>query len=123
MSSTLQLITQCNRIVSSQLQPGSLPALQTDITTVGELFYLAKQVIGTSAESLVYGDMSDECMAIIQNDDATNFVEVGSGSFTAWFKIPPGRRAILPVISSLAAVQLKADTAACNVTVALYKVD
>lgn len=120
--STLQVTTQLVRLVNSNPAPGSLPNKLDTITTSSDLMYQATQVVGTSAEALAYGDVTDECLGVFINDDDTNYVEIGTGAFTPLIKIMPGQRAILPRISSLAAVVLRANTASVNVTVALYKV-
>lgn len=123
MAQSLQLVTQLTRLVDSIPKTGGFPQLQVTVDSTSDLLYSATQVVGFAAEeSLAAGDVTDDAMCVIFNEDDTNFVEVGSGSFTPWFKIPAGEFAILPRVSSLAAVQLRADTANVNVTVLLFKI-
>jgi hypothetical protein len=83
------------------------------------------QVVGTTHEAVAAGDVTDSAMAHIENLHATAIVSVGgddTGSFVPWFTIPPGERAHLPRVSSLAATYLKSDTASTNVQVTLIKI-
>ena len=93
------------------------------LTSASERAVVALQVVGTAAESINIGDLSDDAMVILINKDDTNFIEVGQGSFTALFEIPPGEMAIMPKASVLANLQVKADTAACDMLALIYERD
>lgn len=123
MSSSIQFVLQLTRVVNSIVVPGSIPSKLVQLASASDLMYLATQVVGfASEEALAVGDVTDEAMCVLTNEDDTNYVEVGYGSFTAFLKVPPGEVCVLPRVSSLAAVMLRADTAAVNVTVALFKI-
>lgn len=75
------------------------------------------QAIGTSAENIAGGDVSTPGYLFLKNLDSTNFVEVGkdvSASFEKLIKLQPGEEAVFRVADSTT-IQLKADTAACDV--------
>lgn len=77
------------------------------------------QIVGTSAEAIVLGDVSTIGYIMLKNMDATNFVEIAldSGVSTQKFsKIPAGGFAIFP--ASTATMYAKADTANVNLFVA-----
>jgi hypothetical protein len=86
---------------------------QTDITTGRTLD--VTQVIGTSEESVSLVDISSVEEVVIQNLDATNFVEVGAVTTQYSIKVKPGRLALFQ--PSANALFLKANTAACLVRI------
>lgn len=119
----IALTIQLTRTVGNQLSMGTIPQKIVSLVSASDLIHTASQVVGyVSEESLSLGDVTDEAMCVIFNEDDTNFIEVGYGSFTAFIKIPPGELCILPRVSSLAAVKVQADTADVIVTVALFKI-
>ena len=76
----------------------------------------ATQNIGTTAELLTFGNIAGTPQAVmIQNLDATNFVEIGgdSGLTVFKFKINPGQSAYFTPTSGT--VYAKANTAAVNI--------
>jgi hypothetical protein len=73
--------------------------------------------VGTTAEDLDVGDVATPGILILRNLDDTNYVEIGkdvSASFEAIAKLKPGYPAVLPIASGVT-LQLRANSAACNV--------
>ena len=70
------------------------------------------QAVGTAAEALVLGEITTPGWAYFENLDATNFVEIGGGSFTAFVKLKPLEKCMFRI--GIAAPQAKADTAGIN---------
>ena len=76
------------------------------------------QIVGTSAEALVLGDVSTIGYVMLKNLDATNFIEVAldSGVSTQKFaKLLAGD--IMLFKASTATMYVKADSGACNLQV------
>jgi hypothetical protein len=74
------------------------------------------QDIGTSAETIVFGDISGApAIAIIQNLDETNFVEIGGDSGLTVFKLKilPGET--FAFRSTITPLYAKADTSAVRI--------
>jgi hypothetical protein len=88
------------------------------ITMSGDDMVQSTQVIGTSAELLVLGDITGAPSQLaIKNLDATNFVEIGGDSGLTVFKIKilPGETVLIrPTSATLYAL---ADTAAVRVQI------
>lgn len=82
------------------------------------------QIIGTSEENLVAGDIATNGMLFLMNLDATNYVQWGmsdSGTMKSVGKLKGGATAAscaLLYVDAGVTVRLKANTGACNV---LYK--
>ena len=76
--------------------------------------------IGTSEENVTFADLTAEGVMILQNLDATNFVEYGQddgGTMKELGKLLPGD---IPHITRLAdgeTLRMKADTAECQVRI------
>lgn len=73
--------------------------------------------VGTTAEDLPVGDVSTPGLLILKNLDDTNFVEIGksvSATFEKMGRLKPGDPLVMRVAAGVT-LQLKADTAACNV--------
>lgn len=83
------------------------------ITQIGEGMSSGIQNIGTSAEAINIGDVATEGIAVFENLDATNFVEIGwdATGFQSAFKLLPGQFAIVPLNPSRT-WQAQANTAA-----------
>lgn len=75
----------------------------------------AAQSIGTAEEQFSVVDVSSVRYFLIQNLDATNFVQVGTATGAYSIKLLPGDVALFPPNAS--ALFLKADTAACLVSI------
>lgn len=102
---------------------GSLPMgqLSLDQTTQGAQSGI--QNVGTTAEDLDVGDVSTPGILVMRNLDTTNFVEIGkdvSSSFEKIGRMKPGDPFVMRVAAGVT-LQLKADTAACNVQVMLLE--
>lgn len=87
------------------------------VTMTGTRFLHARQLIGTSEEALVLGEVPTGGACMIWNRDQTHFVTVrrASGQL-ATLRIPPGLPAVFCFDGTdAAAPTLKADTAAVEV--------
>lgn len=78
----------------------------------------ATQNIGITDESLILGDVVAPGIAVFQNLDDTNFVEIGVGSFTAFLKLKPGEIFICRLATTVP--RAKADTAAVDLFYIIY---
>lgn len=77
------------------------------------------QSIGFAAdEALVLGDVVAPGIALFQNLDDTNFVEIGVGSFTAFMKLKPGE--IFLCRLGTTAPRAQADTGAVDLFYIIY---
>ena len=123
MSGTLtsQLIFSAvnGSFVDSFSVPASAPETLTQTTEGGgNPGYVA---IGTREEDIAFGDVTPR-VVIIENLDATNFVEYGpnsGGSMIAFGRIEPGSFAKFSLKSGVT-LRMKADTAAVNVRIRGY---
>ncbi len=102
------------------IQPG---AITIPLTTFG--FQGTLQSIGTTAEDLDLGDvpLASQGLIYMRNHDQTNFVTYGlndGGTIKEIGKMKPGEPAFFRLKPS-SQLMLKADTAACNVEVKLYR--
>ena len=86
---------------------------QSDITT-GRTLDLT-QVIGTAEEQVALVDITSVEEVVVQNLDATNFVEVGSATGVYSIKVKAGRIALFQPAAN--ALFIKANTAACLVRI------
>jgi hypothetical protein len=101
------------------------PLKEVSTVTTSELRTDNVQVVGTTHELIVAGDVTDAAACRIENLHATAVVSVGgdaAGSFVKWFDVPPGEVAYLPRVGALASTYLDSDTASTPVSVALLKV-
>lgn len=79
-----------------------------------------KQNVGTTEEALLLGDVSSLGWVLVINRDATNYVNVKTGtSGTIFAKIPPGAPLLLHFGSGVTAPYVIADTAACDLDILL----
>lgn len=87
-------------------------------TMTGDDMLQGTQVIGTSAELIDFAEITGApSMVLIQNLDATNFVELGGDSGLTVFKLKlPAGKATLLTLSS-ATLYAKADTAAVRLQI------
>ena len=101
------------------------PSKEVATTTTSQLATQNVQVVGTTHEVIAAGDVTDSALAQVENLHSTAIVSVGgdaAGSFVPWFTVPPGEKAHLPRISTLASTYLKSDTASTSVEVTLIKI-
>jgi len=92
------------------------------ITVAGTKYCDVIQNIGTTREDIVFGDIGTPGFFMVQNIDATNFVELSSdGGTTFSIKLAAGTTTVgggMTLISNNGATwSARADTASCNVTV------
>lgn len=80
------------------------------------------QVIGTSEETIAFGDVTTEGMLFMQNLDTANFIEWGPDStgMVQCGKIMPGKIAWFRVFPGVV-LKAKADSASCKLDVRLYE--
>lgn len=93
-------------------QSASTPALSCQVLT-----------IGTSEEDVAFGDVSTPGIAIIENLDATNYVEYGpksGGSMILFGKAMPGDFDHRVRLGAGVTLRMKANTAACRVKITVF---
>ena len=86
---------------------------QSDITT-GRAIDIT-QVVGTTEESVNLVDVASVEEVVINNLDATNYVDVGCATGVYSIRVPAGRIALFKPTAN--ALFLRANTAACLVRV------
>lgn len=87
-------------------------------TMAGDDMTQASQVIGTTSELVSFGEITGAPAAVmIQNLDATNFVEIGGDSGLTVFKLKILAGKAILISPSSGTVYAKADTAACRVLI------
>lgn len=102
---------------------GSLQLFATLASVVTRRIVRLIQSIGTTEEAMILGDVSGLGWCMIVNRDATNFVEVRTGtSGTKFCKIPPLKFALFFFGSDVTAPFLIADTAAVEVDIFLCSI-
>lgn len=91
----------------------TIPDLTPDVST--KEFTEGIQVITTGAtgDAFALNDVTTPGWMFVKNLDATNFVQVGSGSFDSFIKLLPGEWALFRC--SVATPKAVADTASCSV--------
>ena len=113
MASEINYNLQLQRLkgyASESYKSGTLYADQTGSTATG-----GNQTIGTAAEALVMGDVTTSGFSWFRNTDATNFVEIGTGtgtSFAVFIKLKAGEAAVCRLGTN--APTAKANTASIN---------
>jgi hypothetical protein len=91
-----------------------IAALQATVS--GDNFIHHKQLVGTSEEALVLGEVSGGLgWALFRNLDATNYLEIrsGTGAGNDIIKIPAGKFALFHFGSDITAPYAVANSAAC----------
>lgn len=84
---------------------------QFNVTMTGTDLILATQIIGTSAEAIVKGEVTTPGMCLFHNLDAANYIEIGhdvSAAFEADIKIKAGEWALVRLAQT--APQARANT-------------
>ena len=125
MANSVRMIQKIDYIRGgSTVRPGATK--QTTVESTSELFTDNTQLVGTSHELIAAGDVTDDVIAVIENLDDTETVQVGGDAaavFVEWFTIPPGYpAAVLPNVGALASTYLQATGANTPVRVSLYKI-
>lgn len=79
------------------------------------------QTIGTTEETVTFVDISSNGQIMLQNEDATNYVQVGFSAGVYGIRLKPGANGGgIPAEFTLepgATLYMKANTAACRVSV------
>ena len=84
------------------------------VTVAGTVALHNRQVVGTSEEALVLGDVSSPGFLVMVNRDATNFVEIRPATGVAdLIKLGPGEPFVGRLVAS--APFVIADTAECEI--------
>jgi hypothetical protein len=76
--------------------------------------------IGTTEETVTFTDIGTNGQIVLQNKDATNYVQVGFSTGVYGIRLKPGTGGGIPVAFTLepgATLYMKANTAACRVSV------
>lgn len=104
-----------NSISLTLMQKSSL-----SVTQSGEGLTTGIQNVGTSAENIEIGDVGTEGIAMFENLDATNYIEIGwdATGFQSAFKLLAGQFAIVPLNPSRT-WQARANTAAVELYYAI----
>ncbi len=100
-----------------QWRPGTLQIDQTNGRMAGHV-----QTIGTSSETVDFGsDLTAEGVCYMRNLDATNFIEIGPDStgIVDFIKLKPGEFWV-GRLKPTVVVKAQADTAACDLQVAVF---
>lgn len=107
ISLSLSLTAQKNAAVVTGTYSGTM-------TMAGDQFIGNVQIVGTSNEALVLGDVSTMGWIMVKNLDATNYVEVflDSGNTQLVAKLLAGEPCLFK--PGAVSVYARANTAACN---------
>lgn len=107
-----------NGVLDVDFRPGTI---QVDQATSG----MSDQVlsIGTSEESITFGDVANEGVCVLYNLDATNYVDWGVDNTTmqAIGRLKPSH---IPAVFNMKAgttLKMQANTAACKVRVIMFE--
>lgn len=73
-----------------------------------------RQNIGTADETLDLGDVASLGYIVLENVDATNYIEIGYTSGTYFARLKAGEICAFRAGSGLTAIHAKANTAACD---------
>ncbi len=103
--------------------------IQIDQSASGKWSSVAS--IGTSEEDITLTDITTEGICVLQNLDATNYVEWGkkdgSGNMQAIGRLKPAPSATEPAFPAIfnfnpgATLRMKANTSACKVLIMIYE--
>tara|TARA_R100000152_G_C6750327_1_gene173956 strand:+ start:280 stop:636 length:357 start_codon:yes stop_codon:yes gene_type:complete len=78
--------------------------------------------VGTSETTLTLKtDIGDAGYAIVVNRDSTNYVELGFSTGSYVVKLLAGQVALMPLQSTISAIYLRANTAACDVQYKIFE--
>jgi hypothetical protein len=109
-------VTLRNGTVENDFQPASVSVDQTNARFSDRIVD-----VGTTAETISFGDLTSAGLVCFQNTDSTNYVTVGpdSGGLVAMIKINAGEVAVFRVDPS-ATIKAQADTASVKLRVDAY---
>jgi len=84
--------------------------------------FVQRQSIGTSEVTIsLPASIGNAGLCIIENNDATNFVDVGFATGNYPLRVPKGQPMQLWLTPATATLYLKSDTAPCDVSVAIIE--
>lgn len=99
----------------------TVPSETKRLDLAGSLYASGVQEIGTTYEAIdIPAGLSTAGYAVLQNLDATNFIEVGvevSTAFVSLIKLDPGQVAILPLSTLDIFAQADTDPASLQYTI------
>lgn len=112
-----QSVKVANGNQKESVLPGTLSIVQDAIGRGGHI-----QEVGTSDESLDFGDVSTHGWLFLRNLDETNYVEYGpdASGMVEIGKLEPGETALFRMVDGTD-IKAKANTAACLVDVRCYE--
>jgi len=120
MAGTIKLTTGITHVNGSLSVP--VAAKTKEVAQATQCVYQNVQIIGTSAEALTTGDIATLGIAMLENLDAANFVDVGpddGGTMKDFMRIEAGERYPVRLKPGIT-VKAKADTAPVRLLVTLY---
>ena len=116
MASELSISTLTIAFTKANVGSVEVAPIALSVTVSGNQFMDNVQAVGTSEEAILLGDVGTGGYWFVQNMDATNFVELRSGTgATDFIKLLAGEWAIFRTSADAAAPFAIADTASCNV--------
>ena len=116
MASELSISTLTITFTKSNVGSVEVAPIALSVTVSGNQFMDNTQAVGTSEEAILLGDVATGGYWFVQNQDATNFVELRSGTGAVDFiKLLAGEWAIFRTSADASAPYAIADTASVNV--------
>jgi len=116
---------------SINLRLNNLPLRETynpgaiSVTQAGVGKFSSVVNVGTTEEDVTLSDITTEGVTVLQNLDATNYVEWGkkdgSGNMQAIGRLKAGEIPAVFGFAPGATLRLKADTATCDVLITVYE--
>lgn len=104
----------------SSIARGSTTAFT--ITVSGAKYHQGVQNIGTSEEQISFGDITNPGMCWLKNLDATNYVEIRSGTGAAdLMKLAAGQVAVFMFAADCTAPYALANTSSVNLEILLVE--
>jgi hypothetical protein len=116
MADELRVTTQ---ISFSKAGASVAKTVRTDVDVTGDLYESKVLNIGTSNEAVGKGDMSTVGFTLLKNLDSTNFILAGDDGTNYPVKVLAGESALFRLNG--ATLNLKADTAACDVEITMIE--
>lgn len=116
MASELSIGTLTVSFTKSGSSSFTVTPAALSITITGDAWMDNTQTVGTSEEAILLGDVATGGYWFVQNLDATNFVELRSGTgATDFIKLKAGEWAIFRTSGDATAPYAIADTSPCQV--------
>lgn len=104
----------------SSIARGSATAFTLDVS--GAKYHAGVQNIGTSEEQIDFGDITNPGVCWLKNLDATNYVEIRSGTGAAdLMKLKAGQVAVFQFAADCTAPYALANTSSVNLEVLLVE--